>query len=168
MSTNKFLGLVNGVKTWFTAIAVSTGAPDANKIPMTDSAGRFDISLMPSGIGAATQTALATEALVAGDFVNIVNNAGTPNVRKADSSNNRPAHGFVLAAVANAANATVYLGGMNNARSGLTPGALYFLSTSGSVSTTAPTTVGHIIQEIGVASNATTIQYDFDAPVVIA
>lgn len=168
MSTNRFLGLVGGVRTWFTALAASTGAPDANKIVMTDSTGRLDTSLMPVGIGAATQTILASEALVAGDFVNIFNNSGTPNVRKADATNNRPANGFVLSAVNSAANATVYLGGMNNARSGLTPGVLYFLSTAGGVTTTAPSTVGHLIQEIGVASNATTIQFDYDAPVTIA
>lgn len=168
MSTNRFLGLANGVKTWFVALVTSTGAPDANKIVMTDSTGRLDSTLMPVGVGAATQTILASEALVAGDFVNIFNNSGTPNVRKADSSNNRPANGFVLAAVANAANATVYLGGMNNARSGLTPGALYFLGTAGGVTTTAPSAVGNLIQEIGVASNATTIQFDYDAPIVIA
>jgi hypothetical protein len=168
MSTNRFLGLVNGVKTWFTAIGVSTGAPDANKIAMTDSSGRFDASLMPSGIGAATQAMTASEALAAGDFVNIYSNAGVPNARKADNSNNRPANGFVLAAVANAGTATVYLGGMNNARSALTPGLLYFLGVAGAITTTAPSTVGAIIQEIGSASSSTTIQFDFDAPVVIA
>jgi hypothetical protein len=28
MSTNKFLGLVNGVRTWFTAITTTTGVSD--------------------------------------------------------------------------------------------------------------------------------------------
>lgn len=168
MSTNRFLGLVNGVRTWFTAITTSAGAADAGKIIGLDSSGRIDPSMMPVGIGAATQTIVASEALVAGDFVNIHNVSGTPNVRKADSSNNRPANGFVLANFASAASATVHLGGMNTARSGLTPGLLYFLSTAGGVTTTAPSTTGHIIQEIGVASNATTIQFDYDAPTTIA
>lgn len=168
MSSDRFLSLVNGVKTWFVALQVSTGAPDANKIIMSDSSGRIDSSLMPVGIGAQTQVILASETLVAGDFVNIFNNIGTPNVRKADSSNGRPANGFVLTGAASAANATVYLGGMNTGRTGLTPGGLYFLGTAGSVTTTAPTVVTHIIQEIGVATNATTIQFDYDAPTTIA
>jgi hypothetical protein len=168
MSSNRFLGLVGGVKTWFVALVTSSGTADANKITMTGGDGRLSLTLMPVGIGPTTQVAAATEALVAGDFVNIINNAGVPNVRKADSSNNRPAHGFVLDAVANAANATVYLGGMNTARASLVPGSLYFLSTAGSISTAAPSTVGHIIQEIGAAATATSVQFDFDAPVVIA
>jgi hypothetical protein len=168
MSTNRFLGLANGVKTWFTAIQTSTGAADAGKIPGLDSAGRLHSSMMPVGIGAATQSITASEALVAGDFINIFDNAGTPNVRKADNSNNRPAMGFVTAAVANAATATVFLGGPNNARSGLTPGLLYFLGTAGGVTSTAPSAANNLIQEIGVASNATTIQFDYDAPIVIA
>jgi len=168
MSSNRFLGLVNGVRTWFVALATSTGAPDANKITMTGGDGRLSVTLMPIGIGPTTQVALTTEALAAGDFVNITNNTGVPNVRKADSSNNRPAHGFVLESVASAANATVYLGGMNTARSALVPGSLYFLSTAGSISTTAPSTVGHIIQEIGAAATATSVQFDFDAPTLIA
>lgn len=168
MSTNRFLGLVNGAKTWFTAISASAGSADANKIAMTDSSGRFSATLMPIGIGAATQSIPASEALAAGDFVNIFDNAGTANTRKADATNNRPAHGFVLAAVANAATATVFLGSTNTARSGLTSGALYFLSTAGGVTTTAPSAAGNIIQEIGVAASPTSIQFDFDAPVTIA
>jgi hypothetical protein len=168
MSTSRFLGLVNGVKTWFTAIQTSSGAADASKIAMTDATGRFSSTLMPVGIGAATQSVLASEALLAGDFVNIFDNAGTANVRKADATNNRPAHGFVLVAVANAATATVFLGSTNTARSGLISGSLYFLSTAGGVTTTAPSAAGNIIQEIGVAASATSIQFDFDAPVTIA
>lgn len=168
MSTNRFIGLINGVRTWYTALAVSAGVADANKIIMTGPDGLISSTLMPSGIGAPTQSILATEALSAGDFVNIFNNAGTPNVRKADSSNGRAANGFVLAGVANAANATVYLDGANTARSALVPGTLYFLSTAGGISTTAPATVGHIIQTIGVATNATTIPFDYDAPATIA
>jgi hypothetical protein len=111
---------------------------------------------------------VASEALVAGDFVNIFDNSGTPNCRKADSTNNRPAHGFVSASVASAASATVFLNGPNTARTGLVSGALYFLGTAGNVATVAPSVVGNIIQEIGVAANSTTINFDYDAPTTIA
>jgi hypothetical protein len=168
MTTNRFITLVNGIKTSVLGLQTSSGVADAAKIVMTSSTGRLDSSLMPAGIGAATQSATASEALAAGDFVNIFDNAGSPNVRKADSSNNRPASGFVLAAVANAATASVTLGGMNNARSGLIPGSLYFLGVAGAPTTAAPSTVGQIIQELGVASSATTIQFDYDAPTTIA
>jgi hypothetical protein len=164
MSSNKFLTLVAGVQTLVTAIAASVGVGDANKVVMTDSAGRLDSSLMPSGIGAQTITATATEALVAGDWVNI-----TPTgVRKADNSNNRPAHGFVLASFANAATATIHTSGLNTAKTGLTAGTRYFLGTAGSQTATAPTTAGTIVQTVGVATNATTIPFDFEAPISIA
>jgi hypothetical protein len=39
MSTNRFLGLVNGVQSWFTAINSSSGSSDANKIIATSSDG---------------------------------------------------------------------------------------------------------------------------------
>lgn len=168
MSTNRFLGLVGGVKTWFTAIVTSSGAPDANKIAMVGSDGRFSATLMPTGIGAATQSIVASEILAAGDFVNIFDNAGVPNCRKADSTNNRPASGFVTAAVSAAASATVFLSGPNTARSALVSGSLYFLSTAGNISLTAPSAVGNIIQELGIAANPTTISFDFDAPTTIA
>lgn len=166
---SRFLNLVNGVKTWVTALAVSTGAPDANKVIMTSSTGRLDSSLMPVGIGAETQVMVASESLIAGDFVNIFNNGGVPNARKADNSNGRSANGFVLEAVANAANATVYLTGLNNARTGMIPGTAYFLGTSGGISTTPPasTSIGAIIQQLGVSANDTTIQFDYDAPITI-
>ena len=168
MSTNRFLGLIGGVKTWFTAIATSSGAPDANKIAMVGSNGRFDVTLMPVGIGAATQAMVASEILAAGDFVNILDNAGSPNCRKADSTNSRPANGFVTAPVAAAASATVFLSGPNTARTGLVSGSLYFLGTAGNVSLTPPSATGNIIQEIGIAANPTTISFDFDAPTTIA
>jgi hypothetical protein len=163
MSSNKFLTLVAGVQTLVTAIAASVGVGDANKVVMTDSSGRLDSSLMPSGIGAQTITATATEALTAGDWINI-----TPTgVRKADNSNNRPAHGFVLASVANAATATVYTAGLNTALTGLTDGTQYFTGTAGSQTSTAPTTAGTIVQTVGVAINATTIPFDFEPPISI-
>jgi hypothetical protein len=164
VSSNRFLTLVAGVQTFVAAIATSVGVGDANKIVMTDSGGRLDSSLMPSGIGAQTITATATEALAAGDWVNI-----TPTgVRKADNSNNRPAHGFVLASFASAATATIHTSGLNTAKTGLTAGTQYFTGTAGSQTTTAPTTAGTIVQAVGVAINATTIPFDFTPPISIA
>lgn len=159
MSSNKFLTIIDGVRSLVTAIASSAGVGDANKIVMTDSAGRLDSTLMPVGIGADTFTATATEALAAGNFVNVYDNAGTPNVRKADASNGRDANGFVLAAVSNAATATIYRLGTNNQLTGLTAGVTYYLSgtTAGEVAAIAP--VSGIIQELGTASGANSLSF---------
>lgn len=168
MSTNKFIGLVNGVKTLFTAIASSAGVGDASKILMTDTAGRLSVTFMPVGIGPTTSSAVAFEALAAGDNVNIFDVAGVANCRKADCTNGRSANGFVLSAFASSAAVTIYSSGINTARTGLTAGILYFLSTAGGVSTSAPSASGSIVQEIGVASTSTSLAFDYDAPTTIA
>lgn len=162
MSTNRFMTIVNGIKTMVTAISSSAGSADANKIVATGSNGRLDMSMMPVGVGAAVQTIVASEALAAGDLVNIWNNAGARNVRKADASNARPAHGFVLTAVTSGQNATVYQQGENSSLSGLTPGALQFLGNSGAITTTAPTAANSIVQEVGYALSTTAILFEYD------
>ncbi|MCS6930560.1 MAG: hypothetical protein NZM43_13815, partial [Saprospiraceae bacterium] len=146
------------------ALVTSAGAGDAGKIPALDTNGKLHVSLLPTGFGTPTYTGTAGEALAAGDFVYIESNG---NVRKADASAANAAKaavGFVLSAVANGASATVYLEGNNDARSSLTVGALYFLSASspGGVTTTAPTTAGHLVQALGRAINSTTIAFDPD------
>ncbi len=100
-----------------------------------------------------------------GKFVNKYANAGVINIRLADNSNSRPAHGFVLTAVASAAAGTVYpLDALNTAITGLTPGADYYLGTAGGVVTPAldPTTsaTGLIDQKLGIAYSATELDTD--------
>lgn len=168
MSTNKFITIVSGLRTLVTAISSSAGVSDANKIIATDSSGRIDSTLMPTGIGPSTLSVVASEALVAGDFVNFHNNAGTLNMRKADSSNGREAHGFVLASVSSSATGTAYRTGVNTGRTSLTPGTIYYLSTAGGVTTTAPTASGSIVQPLGVAESATAINFEYDQATSIA
>jgi hypothetical protein len=144
-------------------LVTSVGAGDAGKIIALDGAGKLDVSVLPSGIGAATVTVPSSENLAAGDFVNLYNNGGTMNARKADANANRRAHGFVLANVTSPANATVYYGDVNNQLTGLTVGSEYFLSeTAGGVVTPAPTTSGSIVQRLGVAQSATELVVDIE------
>lgn len=138
------------------AVAASAGAPDAGKRVNLDSAGRIDSTMMPVGIGADIKTATASGALSAG---NIINFDSTGAARVADCSNGRVADGFVLASVLNGASASVYLSGRITGLSGLTPGATYFLSTGGGISTTAPTTAGNTWQEIGRAVSTTELEF---------
>lgn len=108
----------------------SAGAGDSGKIPALDSAGLLDSSFMPVGVGADTAPITASEALTAGDFVNIHISSGI-KVRKADATTaGKEADGFVLASVSSSATATVYFRGSNTAVSGLTAGTEYVLSTT--------------------------------------
>jgi hypothetical protein len=152
MTTNRFLTIVSGLTQLVTAISSSAGAGDANKIIATGGDGKLDSSLLPTGIGAETETIQASETLAAGDWVNLFDSTGA-RVRKADGSNGREAHGFVLAGVTSGQDATVYRAGINTQVTSPAPGATYWLSTAspGTGTTTAPTlTTGHTIQVLGV------------------
>jgi hypothetical protein len=147
-------------------VTVSAGAADVGKVPQFDSNGKLDASVLPSGIGAETEAAIASEALAAGDFVNTYDNAGTKNVRKANGSTpGLEATGYVLSAFASAASATVYTDGSNTGRTGLVAGSTYYLgATAGSVSLTPLVTSGQIHQRLGKASSATSIVFEhFDS-----
>lgn len=148
------------------AVATSAGAGDAGKLVALDGSGRIDTSAMPVGVGPDTNTITATEALAAGDYVNV----HSGGVRKADASNGRPAHGVVLAGVANGAPATVYFEGTNTQLSGLTLGADQYLSatTPGARTATAPSTAGQLVQPLGVAVSTTAAQIEIRQPITLA
>lgn len=151
-------------------LTTSSGVGDAGKIPQLDASGRLDNSLMPSGIGADTEVMASSENLAAGDLVNVWNDAGTRKARRADASNGRRVHGFVLAGVTSPANATVYFSGDITGLTSLTPGNPMYLSgsTPGASTATAPSTAGQISQEIGVAISATAISFRPVQPITLA
>lgn len=169
----RFLTRQGGETKQMEALQTSAGAADAGKVPALDSAGKLAMSMMPEGVGAATQVLPASEALAAGTFVNIWSDAGAAKVRLADNSNGRPADGYVLAAAASAANATVYpLDGTNSALTGLSPGAKYYLGTAGAVTATAldetsASNANKISQYLGKAKSATELITNDDGYVVL-
>lgn len=146
----------------------SAGAGDSGKLPALDASGKLDTSFMPVGIAADTVSILASEILAAGDLVNIYNNAGIANVRKADATTaGKDAMGFVLSAVTAATNATVYFEGSNTAVTGRTPGKQYLATTAGTTTTTAPSAAGNIVQLVGIATSATSINVEFQNSIVL-
>lgn len=169
---NKYIAFVLGKLKEIEALVTSSGAGDAGKIVATDTDGKLSSTVMPTGIGPDTSSIEASEALEAGDWVNIYDDAGTIKVRKADASGpgeGKRAHGFVLAAVSSGNNATVYRAGLNNQLTGLTQGSTYYLSTTaGDGTTTAPSATGNINQELGVAVSSTAIDFKPTRPIEIA
>jgi hypothetical protein len=165
----KPIQLVNGKLTQVEATVVSAGAGDAGEVVALDSSGKLDVSVLPTGVGPNVKVILASENIGAGKYVNIYDNAGTPNVRLADNSNSREAHGFLKDAVTSGNNATVYFEGTNDDLSGLTAGARQFLGTAGSVTATPPSfPAAQISQLVGTAISATEIDTDIDDCVVLA
>ena len=165
----KFLNLTGGVPTQETAVTTSAGAGDANKIPRLDAAGKLDSTVMPAGVGAEALSIVTSEALAAGDFVNIHDATGA-KVRKADATTTgKEAHGFVLAAAASGASVTVNFDGFNTGRTGMTPGAKQFLAiTAGASSASAPAVAGQVAQVIGYAVSATSMVFHPLSAITIA
>lgn len=160
-------GLVDN--TMLPLVAASAGAGDVNKIPKLDGAGRLDSTFLPVGVGADTQIVQASEALAAGDIVNVWDNAGAFRVRKADgSAAGKPAMGFVLAAVANGANATVYFEGTITGLSSLTGGTKFLsVTTPGASQASAPTGSGQVSQKVGFATSASTLNFNAGEPITL-
>lgn len=169
MAGNKYISNNAGNLTEVAAIQTSAGAGDAGKIAALDAAGRFDNSMMPVGIGADTASIVTSENLAAGDLVNVYNVTGTATCRKADATTSgKEAHGFVLAATTSPAAATVYFEGTNTAVTGLTPGNQFLSTTAGIPSPTAPSAAGNVVQRVGVATSATSLNFEAQQPIVLA
>jgi hypothetical protein len=165
---DKYRTLDAGREKMVEATVVSTGVSEAGDIVALGTNGKLDESVLPAGIGADVKVILATENITAGRYVNIYNNAGTPNCRLADSTNDRPAHGFVKDAVTSGNNATIYFEGSNDDLSGLTPGARQYLSAAGAATATVPSTpTDTILQLLGIAVDATTINTDIEDSILL-
>lgn len=145
----------------------SAGAGDSGKLVALDGSGRIDSTMMPVGIGADTATITTSEALSAGDFVNVWNSTGA-KVRKADATvSGKEAHGFVLSAYGSSASATVYFEGTNTGVTGQTPGPVFLSTTAGTATSTAPSGSGNVVQRIGFAVSATAINFQAQTPIVL-
>lgn len=174
MATQRVLQLTAAGKlTEYVAAVASAGAATAGQLVATDNNGKLDITLFPAGLGADTATMVASEALAAGAFVNVWNNAGVASVRNADGSaganGGKQADGFVLASAASGATVLVYFQGINTAVTGQTAGLVFLSATTpGGSSSTGPTAAGTTFHQIGMAISPTAIQFDPEVFIVRA
>lgn len=165
--SDKYIYNNAGALTEKAAITTSAGAGDSGKIPGLDAAGRLDASFMPVGITADTATITASEALSAGDLVNVWNSTGA-KARKADATTaGKEAHGFVLSAVSNGAAATVYFEGTDTGVTSLTPGVQFLSTTPGTATATAPSSAGNVVQRVGFATAAAALNFQSGTPIVL-
>jgi hypothetical protein len=173
MPAKKYIGLnAQGTQIELAAIVVSDGAANDGDLAALNAQGKLDASVLPIGIGSDTQSAIASEAIAAGQLVNFWNNAGTTNARLADASAasaSRIAHGYATAAVASLASGSFSKEGTVTGVAGLTIGAPVFLAAvAGGVTPTAITASGHSLQFVGVATSATTFDFEPDTPIIRA
>lgn len=202
MATVKFLRQLNGRVSQVNTIETSAGAADAAKVPNTNadgyldrtiiggvtasagpgdvnkpacvgSDGKLDVSFMPTGVAAEALSITATETIAAGSFVNIYNSTGL-KVRLADATNDRQAHGYAPAGIANGAAGTIWFEGANSGLSSRTVGATQFLGAAGAATETAPevgvggVVAGHISQILGTATSATSALFEPEPPITLA
>lgn len=150
----------------------SGGIVSAGKIIATDSAGRIDMTLMPVGVGNDARIMEASEDLVAPCQVNIHYDAGVSKARKADASNGRRTHGYVVVDVTEGNLVTVYMEGTIASYTDLIPGTDYFLSdvTPGGIVGAAnlPSTASYIVQRVGWAISTTELSFEPETPIVLA
>lgn len=170
MVKEKFLTKGTGVFQEVQAIDSSAGAGSAGKIACLGEDGRFNENMMPAGVAAETVVCKAgVGGLAANDVVYIHLVTATLTADKADATDaTKRAQGYVKEVVEAGANVTVYLDG-ELPGSGLTPGAKYYLTTTpGTVSATAPTGSGNMVQCVGEAVGESEIKFDPDKiPIVL-
>lgn len=169
MAAEKFIRNDAGSLKETSATQTSTGVTEAGKIVALDDNGKLDSSMMPTGFGDDVALIQASENLASGDWVNIWNSTGAFRSRKADgTTEGKETHGFVLENVTSGQNAKVYFEGTNNQVTGQTPGRVFLSTTAGQGSATAPTGTGNIVQIIGFATSATSVNFQYNQPVVLA
>lgn len=169
MPVQKYLKNDAGSIKEISASQVSTGVADAGKIVALDDNGKLDSTFMPTGFGDDVALIQASENLSAGEWVNVWNSAGSFRTRKADATvEGKETHGFVLENVTSGQNARVYFEGTNNQVTGQTPGRVFLSTTAGQGTSTAPTGSGNIVQIIGFATSATTVNFQYNQPIVLA
>lgn len=169
MAAKKFLSLVSGAKQLIAGVVTSAGASNDGDLVALDASGKLDASVLPAGVGADSKSLVASENLSAGDLVNVWDDTGTAKMRKADASNGRPAHGYVTAAVTATASGTMYKEGSITGLTGLTPGAVQYLSdtTPGAMTETAPSTATYIVQTVGNTMDSTEVDFEPGEPVTL-
>jgi hypothetical protein len=128
-------------------------------------------SYTPTGAGfagagqASGAPAPAPSAIPANSLVNIYSHGGVPSLRLADATTaGQQAHAFITTAVAAGASAVPYYRGALGGFSGLTIGAPCWLAPGGGVTQAAPSSSGNLVQPVGVATSATTIDFAYHPP----
>ena len=169
---DKYLKNVNGQLAEAAATVTGGNVAQAGDIVGLDANGKLDLTIIPDSIGRADNVYIpAYEALAAGDLVNIYVSGPLTQVRKADASLGRRAHGFVKTAVAAPMDpAVVYKSGTITGKTiaEANQGATHYLGLAGACSVTPPTTAGHISQEIGFALSLTELGFEPQQPITLA
>lgn len=164
----KFFDWINGKLQLITPGVISAGAGDAAKMFQTDSNGKWDQSLMPSGIAPDQKTANANGTISAKDMI-YMEAAGTW-ARASAASGGNEATAWAVNGASTGQPVTGQDEGIIGGFAGLTPGAAYYLSDAtpgGIMIAPGPVTAltGKIGQYVGSALSATELNFEPDRAV---
>lgn len=167
---DKYVSLNSGRLQEVEGTVVGGDPAQAGDLVALDGSGLLDATILPSGVGPDIKSVTAGEALSAGDFVNIYNDAGTVKAQKADATaSGKEVDGFVLSGATSGVAVDVYFEGRNTQLSGLTIGARYYLNTTaGAVTTTVPSSSGNVVQYVGRALSATELAFEPSEGIILA
>lgn len=146
----------SGLPTQYTPLTTSAGSASAGQVPALNGSGQIDSTMLPASTGLPSLSLTASGAIAANSFVSI--NSSGQIVAASAASTSAPAVGFCPNAISSGSSGTVqFAGTLCTGQTGLTPGAPVYLSatTAGASSSTAPSTAGQLIQQIGFAITAT-------------
>lgn len=167
MATGKtLLRRVAGKLVEIVGVVVSMGGANAYDIPALDGTGKFDVSLLPVGVGPDVSILPASEAIGDSKWVNIwVDTADSIlKVRLADNSNSREANGWAKVGGALGANIVIYHDAPNDGVTGCTPATRQYLGTLGGQTETPPEYAAgaRISQFLGKSVNASYIDTEIE------
>lgn len=112
---------------------------------------------------------VASEAVSAGQYVNIFNDGGIAKVRlAAATAPSLQAHGYAKTSGAAGDTIQVSFDGLNTNALGQTPGLVFLSTTPGMGTDTPPAAAGQIVQRIGVAVSATEMSFNLGLPITLS
>lgn len=105
---------------------------------------------------------------VVGDCV-YISAADTAKKAKADAVGTKDAIGFATTTIANGVTGPYQTDGLLAGMSGLTAGAVYYLSaaTAGLITSTAPSTLGQYVVRVGIAVSTTELLIGLERPILL-
>lgn len=165
----KFLAWVTGRVAEVQPVTTSAGAGDATKMAQLDANGKWDSSLMPSGITPDQKTANANGTITAKDLV-YMEAAGTIARATAASGTPQQCMGWATTSVTTGNPVTMQLEGIVSGLTGLTAGSRYFLSDvtpGGLLISPGPVGSGKLAQYIGTALSTTELNFEPDDGVLL-